>query len=148
MTGRRGGRARTLGTGQRMRWRIALSVLFLLGSQIPVFAGNIDSWNVWMRKLKARCASHHVEWISDGDYIELPYNFVKTLPESTRRRVDSIADAVSARRCAKEIAGFSCEMSASLDAYNKLGLMNRFVEFGCRHVRCQDIALCTTDYRK
>ena len=146
MAGRRGRHAKALVSEQRMRWRIVLSLLFLLGSQTSVFAGNNDPWNVWRMKLKSQCPSQHVNWICDVCYDALLYNFEKTLPDSMRRMADSLADSASARRCAKEIAGFSCEMSESLDAYNKLGLMNRFVGFGCRHVRCSDIALCTTDY--
>lgn len=97
--------------------------------------------------MKSRCPSHHVDWVYGG-YDDLLYNFVKTLPESIRRKVNSITEAESARRCAREVAGFSCEMGVNLDAFNKLGLMDRFVEFGCRHVRCRDIALCTTDYQE
>lgn len=146
MTGRRGRRAKALGSEQRIRWRIALSLLFVLGGQIPAFASSTDPWDVWVTKLKSQCPLRHVNWICDVCYDELLYNFEKTLPDSIRRRADAIADTESARKCAMEIAGFSCEMSASLGAYNKLGLMSRFVEFGCRHVRCSDIALCATDY--
>jgi len=61
-----------------------------------------------------------------------------------RQQIDQIADY--SKRCANEQTGFSCEMAVHLDAYNKLGLLDRFTAaFGCRYYRCEEVSLCTRD---
>jgi hypothetical protein len=30
-----------------------------------------------------------------------------------------------------------------MDAYQHLGLLTRFVRYGCREVRCEEVALCS-----
>lgn len=118
-------------------------LLFLLLITLPSVADatEADIWKTWERDLHRQCPTNHVDWIYDDGYDELVGGFVQTLPPSTQRKISSIADY--ARRCSKETAGFSCEMFVHLDAFNKLGLLKRFTAFGCRHYKCEDLALCT-----
>jgi hypothetical protein len=66
--------------------------------------------------------------------------FGASLNERQRQQVAHVAGF---RRCADEGAGLGCEFTASLDAYKKLGLMHRFVRFGCAAVKCEEAAVCS-----
>jgi hypothetical protein len=105
------------------------------------FADTSDGWAVWSRNLKQMCPGRRVEWVEDGGYLDLLYAFEATLPEKMRDLVRRTGDINS--RCSDEKIGFSCEMSVSLETYKRLGLMRRFVAFGCREVRCEEPALCS-----
>ncbi|MEI9927450.1 MAG: hypothetical protein WDN44_06765 [Sphingomonas sp.] len=67
--------------------------------------------------------------------------FERTLPARTRARAVRVAD--SRRVCAKEQMGFSCEMATALNAYVRLDLMDRFVAFDCRTVKCEEQSICS-----
>jgi hypothetical protein len=100
-----------------------------------------SSWEVWEAELQRQCPANHVDWVFDGYYLDLLNSFEETLPALTRQKIFSIADY--SRLCAQETMGFSCKMGASLDAFNRLGLMKQFVVFGCRHYKCEEPALCS-----
>jgi len=95
----------------------------------------------WYRMTGRRCPSHHVEWICGDCQLSLVEAFDDTLSRAQKRNVAKIADINHA--CADESAGFSCEMAQSIHAYEKLGLMSRFVDYGCRHIRCEEAASCS-----
>lgn len=116
--------------------------LFVLACVLagPALASQATVWQSWEMQSRLRCPDRHVEWICDGCYDEVLDKFEATLSKAMRQRVSRVAGLPEA--CKAEVAGFSCEMGASLDAYDKLGLMPRFIEFGCSHVRCQEAALC------
>jgi len=125
-----------------MMKRIAIgATAVFVGVATSAIAAQRNAWDEWLSELKRQCPSHHVDWVFDGGYDDLLGNFEQTLPPGTRRRVLEIEDY--SHRCAKETLGFSCEMSVGLDAYVKLGLLEKFVTFGCRHYRCVEIASCT-----
>jgi hypothetical protein len=67
--------------------------------------------------------------------------FDETLGPVTSRHVAQIADA--GHQCANEEAGFGCEFSTRLVAYRRLGLMPRFVRFGCKVVKCEEAGICS-----
>ena len=118
---------------------IASAVLAGFAASVSAAEGN--GWDVWLSELKRQCPSHHIEWVFDAGYDALLGGFEQTLPPSTRRKAEDIEDY--SHRCAKETMGFACEMSVGLDAYIKLGLLKKFVTFGCRQYRCSEIAMCT-----
>ena len=99
------------------------------------------TWDLWEQKTRMACSTRHVEWIGNSTYDELLEAFEKTLPFAQTKRISRMADLN--KRCASEIAGRSCEMNASLQVFRRLGLLDRFVKFGCRNVKCEDVALCS-----
>ena len=113
--------------------------LLVLAWPIRSFA-DMTAWQAWEYDLHRRCPSNHVEWVADGGYDELLGAFESSLPTPTQKKIARIVDYD--HRCADEKAGFSCEMAMSLDAFRRLGLLELFVEFGCAHVKCEDVALC------
>jgi len=114
-----------------------LSALMMLSN-----AAAADGWQIWHRELKLWCPTHHVERICEDCYIDLIEDFDRTLAKRVRSKVTAIAD--TSHRCAHDVAGFSFEMAAHLEAMNRLGLMTRFAQFGCRHYRCSEPSMCTS----
>jgi len=100
-----------------------------------------SSWNRWERLSRESCPSHHVELICGDCYLFLVEDFDATLSASQRRDVIRIAEVK--RRCADEWGGFGCEANRSFIAYDKLGLMHKFVRYGCRRIKCEDAAICS-----
>ncbi len=94
-------------------------------------------WDIGVAK---RCPSRHFEWMGDGLYDEIIGRFEMTLPRAEQSRIDRIADY--SHRCKSEIAGFGCEMAVHVDAMRRLGLLDRFVAYGCAHYICTDVAYC------
>lgn len=117
---------------------ICLSLLFFSVSCTASIAADMSTWE---KAVDVRCPTHHLEWTSDGSWDDFLADFEATLPKSTRNRITRIADY--SRRCAKEAAGFSCEMSVHVDAMARLGLMEHFVAYGCSHYSCEEAAICT-----
>lgn len=125
-------------------WVVAQSVALLIlcagfvAAPHPTKASMDRAWNAWERGLRHQCPSRHVPWVGDGGYDELLDEFDTSLSRSDFKKLEAEEDFSPCR----EVNGFSCEMMVALDAYQRLGLMKRFVDFGCRHVRCEDIAVC------
>ena len=85
------------------------------------------------------CPNRHERWKEEEEYDEFLHEFGKTLSQRLDRQWGIEADY--ARTCAGEAnggAGFSCEMAA-----NKLGLLRQMIRFGCRTVKCEDLASCS-----
>jgi hypothetical protein len=119
---------------------VVLSILLALTATATETAAP-SIWKDWEDASHRICPSRHVPWVGDGGYLGLLDAFESTLPNRTRDLIRQRAD--HPHRCASERAGFSCEMAASLDAYKTLRLLNRFVSFGCGHVRCEEYSLCS-----
>jgi hypothetical protein len=114
---------------------VVLAAPWLLG------ASTDSAWLEWERLSNERCPTHHVNWVCGSCYLNLIEGFDATLTRSQKRNVDRIADLK--RNCAHEEMGFSCEAGYSFDAYKKLGLIPRFVHYGCRTVKCEFAASCS-----
>jgi hypothetical protein len=113
--------------------------IFVLGLCTAV--AHAADMRTWEAAVKTRCPTHHLEWICDGCWDDFLADFEQTLSNTTQGRISKIADY--SRRCAKEEVGFSCEMSVHVDAMNRLGLLKRFVAYGCAHYSCEEAAICT-----
>ena len=100
-----------------------------------------ESWSRWERLSRERCPSHHVELICGDCYLFLVEDFDATLSKAQQRDVARIADIK--RKCADEWGGFGCEAARSFLAYDKLGLMPRFVRYGCLRIKCEEAAICS-----
>ncbi len=94
----------------------------------------------WDIAVARKCPFHHFERMGDGLYDEILGKFEGTLPRSDQSRINKIADY--SHRCRSEIAGFSCEMAVHVDAMRRLGLLGRFVAYGCAHYTCPSAAYC------
>jgi hypothetical protein len=95
---------------------------------------------LWQRQVERLCPSHHVEWIADGSYDDVIAAYDDRLTPRLQREARRIADY--SHRCSHETVGFSCEWAAYIDAYWKLGLLSDFAVWTCRHVKCEEAALC------
>lgn len=115
----------------------AICLVAVPAATIAAFA---DGWTAWKAELGRQCPSHHVDWIAGGVYPDLLDRFEKTLKPSVRQRVTKIADLQ--KKCAKELAGFDCEMGGSLRAYQRLGLMASFTAVGCHEYTCTEPSIC------
>jgi hypothetical protein len=112
----------------------------VLSSTYSVAAANTP-WAAWEGGADRRCSSHHVPWVSDGGYSALVDAFEKTLLKYTISEIRRRSDF--AHECAQETGGFGCEMGVTLSVYQLMGLLARFIRFGCKEVRCEEIALCS-----
>jgi hypothetical protein len=118
-----------------LRTWISLLILALTAN-----VGHAAGMATWEAAVKARCPTHHLEWTCDGCWDDFLADFEDTLSKSTQSKIRNIADY--SHRCANEVAGFSCEMSVHVDAMHRLGLLGRFVAYGCSHYSCEDVAIC------
>ncbi len=123
------------------RGRLAAILVLVLGI-VPASsrAGEADTWKDWQALLQKSCPTRHVDWTCDGCWTQLTGAFEDTLAAADQRKISRVRDV---RACEQETIGFSCEMGASLDAYKRVGLLRRFVTFGCRAVKCEEVALCS-----
>ena len=119
----------------------SFALLALAGPIMSCAHADIKAWQVWEQDLRRQCPSRHVEWVAGGGYDELLGAFESSLARHAQKRILQIVDY--SHRCAGEEIGFACEMAISLDAFRKMGLLKRFVEFGCAHVKCEEAALCS-----
>ncbi len=115
-----------------MPWVLALAVL-----AGEARAADLASWE---KAVAEQCPSHHLERMCDGCYDDFLDGFERTLPKATQSRILKIADY--SRRCREEVGGLSCEMSVHVDAMKRLGLLKRFVAYGCAEYTCPDPAHC------
>ncbi len=113
-----------------------LSVMMISSS----IAGQ-DAWRDWQSLLHQACPGHHVDWVCDGCGLQLVEAFEDTLSERVQRQIARIADIDHA--CAQEQIGFYCDRARHLVAFERLGLMHRFVVFGCKTVKCEEAAICS-----
>lgn len=118
-----------------------LSIVGLLVGPSVLSASTGDAWKDWTQQSQARCPSHHVELICGDCYLSLVESFDATLTQAQRKRVQRIADIQS--KCSDEQWGFYCEAARSFLAYKRLGLMPRFVRYGCQVVKCEEAASCS-----
>jgi hypothetical protein len=103
-------------------------------------ANDAGAWTRWQVALQQACPGRHVDWACDTCWTQLTGAFEDTLGAYDRQKISRIVDF---RDCEQEKAGFSCEMDASLRAYERVGLLRRFVAFGCQAVKCEEPALCS-----
>lgn len=126
------------------RWKQATVMLSLALAltAIPTSSKTIEagSWRQWLDLLQQSCPENHVEWTCDSCWTQLTGAFEDNLGRSDRRKVSRVRDF---RGCEREKIGLSCEMGASLTAYLRTRLLQRFVVFGCRAVKCEEPALCS-----
>ena len=116
---------------------LALSFLLLPAAASAQFEA---SQRVWQHRMKQLCPNRHVEWISDGSYDDVIGSYDATLSPRLQREARRIADY--SHRCSRETAGFSCQWATYIDAYWKLGRLNDFARWTCRHVKCEYAAMC------
>ena len=98
-------------------------------------------WRSWEHDLKQVCPSHHVAWVEDGLYEDLVNAFEGTLSEKANSDIERVADFE--HKCAGVASQSVCLAVVHMDAYQHLGLLTRFVRYGCREVRCEEVALCS-----
>lgn len=103
-------------------------------------ANGAGAWKQWQALLQQSCPENHVDWAGDMSWTELTGAFEDTLGATDQRTISRFSDF---RGCEREKFGLSCEMGATLKAYERAGLLRRFVAFGCRAVKCEEPALCS-----
>ncbi len=106
-------------------------------SAVEARAADVSSWE---RSVADQCPTHHLERMCDGCYDDFLDGFERTLPKAAQSKIRKIADY--AHRCRQEVAGFSCEMTVHLDAMRRLGLLGRFVAYGCAGYTCPYAGHC------
>jgi hypothetical protein len=124
-----------------MKSKFVLSTVALicLGAASPV---HHDAWAKWRDGLARSCPARHVDRMGDGAYDEFLGAFHRTLSRNEQRQMQAYANYT--KLCTHEQNGFACEMSINLEAAQRLGLLNKMVSFGCRTVRCEEGALCSS----
>jgi hypothetical protein len=116
---------------------IACAFLLMPSVASAQFAASQEAWEGQMKRL---CPSHHVEWIPGGSYDDVIASYDAKLSPRLQREARRIADY--SHRCSHETAGLSCEWAAYIDAYWKLGRLPDFAAWTCRHVKCEEAAIC------
>lgn len=124
---------------KRARWTAIFSLVL---SIVPASlrADATDTWREWQVLLQKSCPKNHVDWACDSCWTQLTGAFEDTLGTSDRQKLSRVRDY---HGCEQEKIGLSCEMGASLEAYKRVRLLQRFVSFGCRAVKCEEVALCS-----
>ena len=117
-----------------------LSLLAIIASSTVASASG-DAWASWKQLSHTRCPSHHVEWMNNDAYMFLVEGFDATLERAQKRNVDRIAN--TERECVNTWGGLRCEATRHIIAYERLGLMSRFVGYGCRHIKCEESSICS-----
>lgn len=115
----------------------ALALLVIPSVASAQFAASQRAWESQMERL---CPSHHVEWIPGGSYDDVIAAYDAKLSPHQQRAARRIADY--SHRCSHETAGLSCEWAAYIDAYWKMGRLSSFAAWTCRHVKCEETAIC------
>ena len=118
--------------------RLIATSLLAASVTSAVAAADLSTWEGLVRQ---SCPSRHLEWTCDDCWDDFLNDFESTLPASTQHEIAVLADY--SRRCRREVAGFSCEMSVNVDAIKHLHLLKRFVAWGCANYRCEYAAMCT-----
>lgn len=116
----------------------ALGLSFLAMPSVA-FAQFAASNRAWYGEIKRLCPNRHVEWIPDGAYDDLLALYNAKLSPHLQRDARRIAD--SYHHCS-QTAGFWCEWAAYVNAYWKLGRLPDFAAWTCRHVKCEEAAIC------
>jgi hypothetical protein len=92
-------------------------------------------WDLWEREANRQCPSHHLKWVGmSDDAADMVGGFDGILTRPMSLRVEKIADY--ARLCPREWNGgfgFTCYLAVHARAYQRLGLLHRFVAFSCKH---------------
>jgi len=114
-----------------------LALVLMPSVAFAQFAASQQAWESQMRRL---CPNHHVDWIPDGSYDDVIAAYDAKLSPQLQREARRIADY--AHRCSHKTAGLSCEWAAYIDAYWKLGRLHDFAVWTCRHVKCEEAAIC------
>ena len=122
--------------------RIVFLLACVLGGTALADSSSERVWQDWEMQSRLRCPTHHVERLCEECDLDLVEGFEATLSKKMQRRIDRLADTGNV--CKDEVAGFSCEVTASMTAYEKLGLMPDFIAFGCRNVSCDEDGMCAT----
>jgi hypothetical protein len=122
-------------------YSMMLAVLSAVVASSVLAASTDQAWRDWQRLSHGQCPTHHVEWVCGDCYLFLVEGFDATLTSAQQRNARRVADI--ARSCAKEQFGFGCEAGRSFLAYEELGLMPRFVHYGCRVIKCEEAAVCS-----
>jgi len=120
------------------------TVLFASPSHsISAAEASVDYSTVWAQFGQAAqrfCPSHHINDFGDGQYDEVLEDFLSRYPKRFREHVDQIVDYP--KTCAQETAGFTCQFSAYLATFQKLGLFEKFIRHSCSRWRCREASLC------
>ena len=100
-----------------------------------------NPWQAWEVGSEQKCPGQHPEWMGDGGHDDFIASFEQSLSQDDRRRLTDVADA--RRQCANEQIGFTCEMGRELAGVQRLGMLDRLIDFGCRTVKCEERANCS-----
>ena len=117
-------------------------ILALVSSLLLTGAGvkpKVDAWRQYDKYTHALCPSRHIEWFPD-DYDDLISGFIDTIPPDEQRLITSNLDYSGP--CAGETQGGSCDMRASLVAFQRLHMLRRFAQYSCRYWTCDFAAYC------
>ncbi len=98
------------------------------------------AWNKFNETAERVCPSHHIDFLSDGQYDDVLEDFLKRYPKNFQDRIARLVDYP--KTCARETAGFTCEFLAHLVVFQQLGLFQNFIGHSCAHWRCQEPSLC------
>jgi hypothetical protein len=122
-----------------MKKSTSLGLAFLLVPSVASaqFAASQQRWDDEIRRL---CPTHHIEWIPGGSYDDVIAPYDANLSLRLQHEARRIADY--SHRCSHETAGLSCEWAAYIDAYWKMGRLHDFAVWTCRHVKCEEAAIC------
>ena len=119
----------------------AVSALSLSAWITSAVAADIDSkiWDAWNKATAKQCPSHHLEMLG-GVYDTLIDGFATTLSRDQNEKSDKIANYKV--RCADEEFGFDCYGAVYMDAYKRLGVLDRLAAYACHRYKCLGGALC------
>jgi hypothetical protein len=114
----------------------------ILALSMPASASASSAWEEYNAILAKQCPSHHADAIVGGQYLDLLDAYDSTLSRAVKKKVKIRADI--SKKCSAEVAGFSCELGRSIEAYRQLGLLHNFATWSCHHIRCTgDYGICS-----
>ncbi|HUO12944.1 MAG TPA: hypothetical protein VMU37_09330, partial [Caulobacteraceae bacterium] len=94
---------------------LTLGLTAAQGAVPSVQAANDRAWGAWRGLTHRSCPAAHVEWLYGATYPYLYDGFNASLSAGTRQRVERAA--ATARNCASETVGHSCELGNFIRSY-------------------------------
>ena len=108
-----------------------------------VSANGRSAREVWDAQVASTCPSAHVEWVPFSSYSDLQAAYLGTLSRALSEEVVALAQSHSAGPCHHRNAAMQCYEFEVFEALARTGQLAPFAKWSCRHIRCQEMAVCS-----
>ena len=97
----------------------------------------------WDAQITKTCPNAHVDWTPFSSYSDLQDAYMGTLPKAISHSIVAAAQSRSARQCRDAKPASQCYEFAMFEALGRSGHLSPFAKWTCRHVRCEEMSICS-----